>query len=123
MDRQQSSRLLSTSARVHPPYLPYLHNASRTRAKSLKWLPPLAAVVVTAGYAVSTYRGEIAGLATSSPSSTSSEHHTSALSPEQAEAEQLRRREAAMADAYGDRSSLEELERAVAVYEAQRGAR
>ncbi|AEO60948.1 hypothetical protein MYCTH_60397 [Thermothelomyces thermophilus ATCC 42464] len=126
MDRQQPSRLLSTSARVHPPYLPYLHNASRTRAKSLKWLPPLAAaVVVTAGYAVSTYRGEIAGQATSSSSSssTSAEHHTSALSPEQAEAEQLRRREAAMADAYGDRSSLEELERAVAVYEAQRGAR
>jgi hypothetical protein len=57
--------------------------------------------------------------ASSSPSSSS-------LSPsEQAEAAERRRqqREAAMADAYGDRDSLEALERAVAVYEAQRGGR
>ena len=36
MNRQPPSRLLTTSARVHPPYLPYLHNASN-RGKSLKW--------------------------------------------------------------------------------------
>ncbi|KAL2164864.1 hypothetical protein VTH06DRAFT_160 [Thermothelomyces fergusii] len=126
MDRQQPTRPLSTSARVHPPYLPYLHNASRTRAKGLKWLPPLAAIM-TAGYAVSAYRDEMARQTTSPSSSTgsfaSAERHTSAATPEQAAAEHRRRREAAMADAYGDRSSLEALERAVAVYEAQRGAR
>ncbi|KAK4244490.1 hypothetical protein C7999DRAFT_17258 [Corynascus novoguineensis] len=115
MSRQPPTRLLTTSARVHPPYLPYLHNASQTRGKSLKWLPPLAAVV-TAGYAVSAYRNEIAAYQTST--STTTADHLS----EQAEAER-RRREAAMADAYGDRGSLEELERAVAVYEAQRGGR
>ncbi len=36
------TRPLSTSARVHPPYLPYLaHNASRTKTASLKWYSPL----------------------------------------------------------------------------------
>lgn len=37
-----TSRLLSTSARVHPPYLPYIHNASRTKTKGLKWYSTLA---------------------------------------------------------------------------------
>jgi hypothetical protein len=43
MTPQPPSRLLSTHARVHPPYLPYLHSAaSRTNGKSLKWyFPPL----------------------------------------------------------------------------------
>lgn len=115
---QPPSRLLTTSARVHPPYLPYLHNASRNRGKSLKWLPPLAAAV-TAGLAVSRYRDSQAGF---SPSSSSGSATRSASSPaeEQAEAERRRRQEAAMEDAYGDRGSLAELERAMAVYEAQR---
>ncbi|KAK4044132.1 hypothetical protein C8A01DRAFT_31734 [Parachaetomium inaequale] len=119
MNRQPTTttRPLTTSARVHPPYLPYLHSAASrsTKGKKLKWLPPLAAVV-TAGYAVTSYRDAQAQsqlAASSSPSA------------EQAEAAERRRqqREAAMADAYGDRDSLEALERAVAVYEAQRGGR
>jgi hypothetical protein len=52
----------------------------------------------------------------------SSQLSTQLLASEQAEAER-RRRDAAMADAYGDRGSLEELERAMAVYEAQQGQR
>lgn len=42
------------------------------------------------------------------------------FSSQQAEAER-RRMDAALADAYGDRRSLEELERAMRVYEAQQG--
>ncbi|KAL2153575.1 hypothetical protein VTH82DRAFT_4730 [Thermothelomyces myriococcoides] len=134
MDRQSATRLLSTSARVYPPYLPYLHQVSRTRTRSLRWLSPLAAAM-TAGYAMATYREMIARRPSFSSSSASSysapstfaqqhhHHHTSALTAEQIEAERLRRRETAMAEAYGDRSSLEELQRAMAVYEAQRGAR
>ncbi|KAH6856178.1 hypothetical protein B0I37DRAFT_412129 [Chaetomium sp. MPI-CAGE-AT-0009] len=114
MNRQTPTRLLTTSARVHPPYLPYLHNASRTGGKSLKWIPPLAAAV-TAGYAVSLYRDA------QGPSAQQGVFVTSATpSEEQAAAERRRRQEAAMEDAYGDRGSLAELERAMAVYEAQR---
>ncbi|KAL2132893.1 hypothetical protein VTI74DRAFT_3171 [Chaetomium olivicolor] len=103
---RQPSRPLSTHARVHPPYLPYLNNVSRSRGKGLKWIPPLAAVV-TAGYAVATYR--------------EAELEARLAAAEQAEAER-RRRDALMADAYGDRGSLEELERAMRVYEEQRGS-
>ncbi|KXX78508.1 N-acetylglucosaminyl-phosphatidylinositol biosynthetic protein [Madurella mycetomatis] len=105
MNRPTSSRLLSTSARVHPSYLPYLHNASRNGVKGVKWVPPLVGAI-TAGYAVATYREAQA------------ETHLAQM--QQAEVER-RRKDAALADAYGDRSSLEELEKAMKVYEAQRG--
>jgi hypothetical protein len=59
--------------------------------------------VVTAGYAAASYR----------------EARQAAAQQADDEADR-RRREALMADAYGDRGSLEELERAMAVYEAQR---
>lgn len=117
MNRQPPSRLLTTSARVHPPYLPYLHNASN-RGKSLKWLPPLAAAV-TAGLAVSHYR-DTQQQASFTPSSPTTAGRASSPAAEQAEAARRRRQEAAMEDAYGDRGSLAELERALAVYEAQR---
>ncbi|AEO66457.1 be624aa3-118b-4570-bdf8-cbaf52623467 [Thermothielavioides terrestris] len=105
-----TARPLSTSARVHPSFLPYLHNASRSKARGLKWIPPLAAAV-TAGYAATTY---LAG--------GEAEQQQLQQQQRQVEAEQQRRREAAMADAYGDRDSLEALERAVRVYEAQRSS-
>lgn len=63
--------------------------------------------VIGAGYAAANYRQA---------------HAEAALNraeEEQAEAER-RRRDAALAEAYGDRSSLEELQRAIEVYEAQR---
>ncbi|KAK4159807.1 hypothetical protein QBC43DRAFT_293561 [Cladorrhinum sp. PSN259] len=109
MSRQQPSRLLSTSARVYPPYLPYLTTAAARPspvAKNIRWLPPLAGVVA-AGYAVVSYRG-------------------AQIEKQMAAAEQAdlarRRNNMALADAYGDRSSLEELERAMRVYEAQQKA-
>ncbi|GAB1319385.1 N-acetylglucosaminyl-phosphatidylinositol biosynthetic protein [Madurella fahalii] len=105
MSHPTSSRLLSTSARVHPSYLPYLHNASRGGGKGVKWVPPLVGVI-TAGYAVATYR--------------EAQVEERLAQAQQAEAER-RRKDAALADAYGDRSSLEELERAMRVYEAQQG--
>ncbi|KAK3294400.1 uncharacterized protein B0H64DRAFT_186050, partial [Chaetomium fimeti] len=126
MNRQPPTRLLTTSARVHPPYLPYLHNASRGGGKGLKWLPPLAAAV-TAGYAVSRYRDaqgpQQQGVFVHSPASsstTSTTTSTTSASEERAETGRRRQQEAAMEDAYGDRGSLAELERALAVYEAQR---
>ncbi|KAK4663260.1 hypothetical protein QC763_607010 [Podospora pseudopauciseta] len=107
---QQQSRLLSTSARVHPPYLPHLYTAATKPsplARGIKWVPPLAGALAAGYVAVSTYRTSAA-----------------AAQQRQAEAEQAdlerRRQNAALADAYGDRSSLEELERAMRVYEAQR---
>ncbi|KAK4134440.1 hypothetical protein BT67DRAFT_379651 [Trichocladium antarcticum] len=108
MAAQPPSRLLSTHARVHPPYLPYLNNASRTSSKSMKWVTPLAAVVC-AGYAVASYR-----------EAQVSARLAAADSAATATAAQ-RRRDAQMADAYGDRGSLEALERAMRVYEAQQG--
>ncbi|KAJ4289405.1 hypothetical protein N0V88_006885 [Collariella sp. IMI 366227] len=88
------------------PYLPYLHQATQQtkRGKNLKWIPPLAAVV-TAGYAVATYR---------------SAQLEARLAEEQQADAARRRRDALMADAYGDRGSLEELERAMRVYNEAR---
>jgi hypothetical protein len=119
MNRQPPSRLLTTSARVHPPYLPYLHNASN-RGRSLKWLPPLAAAV-TAGLAVSHYRDtQQQQQAAFAPSSSGSGRTSPAQEQAEAERHRRRRQEAAMEDAYGDRGGLAELEGALAVYEAQR---
>jgi hypothetical protein len=61
-----------------------------------------------AGYAVASYREAQVGAPLAA----------AAGATEQAEAAR-RRRDAQMADAYGDRGSLEELERAVRLYEAQ----
>ncbi|KAK3378858.1 hypothetical protein B0T24DRAFT_674695 [Lasiosphaeria ovina] len=98
------ARLLSTSARVHPSYLPYLHNASR--GQGMKWIPPIVALVGV-GYGVTAYRDAQVD-----------KHLAMSVAAEQAEAER-RRRESLLADAYGDRSSLEGLEQAMKVYEAQ----
>lgn len=99
--RPSFSRNLTTTARVHPSYLPYLNNASR--GTGVKWVPPLVAMVAV-GYGVATYR------------EAQIERHLAAA--EKADLER-RRKNMALADAYGDRSSLEELEHAMRVYEAQ----
>ncbi|KAK3352553.1 hypothetical protein B0T25DRAFT_188181 [Lasiosphaeria hispida] len=102
MNRQSATKPFSTSARVHPSYLPFISNPSR--GKGLKWVPPIAALVV-AGYGVASYR------------EAQVERH---LATEQAELER-RRRTVALADAYGGGNSLEDLEHAMRVYEAQQG--
>ncbi|KAK4450791.1 N-acetylglucosaminyl-phosphatidylinositol [Podospora aff. communis PSN243] len=104
MNNLPPSRPFSTSARVHPSFLPYLGNASR--GKGLKWIPPLAGLIAV-GYGVSAFR-EVQ----------IEKHLAQAKEAEQAELAQ-RRKNMALADAYGDRTNLEELERAMRVYEAQ----
>ncbi|KAK3680569.1 hypothetical protein B0T22DRAFT_439196 [Podospora appendiculata] len=104
----QSTRPLMTSARVHPSYLPFIHNASRSTGKGMKWVPPLV-TLVGVGYGVAAYREAQIG-----------KHLASAAAADKAEAER-RRKNAALADAYGDRNSIEALEHAMRVYEAQQG--
>ncbi|KAB5572763.1 hypothetical protein GE09DRAFT_1217305 [Coniochaeta sp. 2T2.1] len=99
-----SKAAFSTSARVHPSYLPnYIHTASKS-AKAAKWIPPALAVAAV-GYGVSAYRQQA----------------QLDQIPAASEVAERRRRQAALVldDAYGDRTSLEGLERAMRVYEAQ----
>ncbi|EGO59291.1 hypothetical protein NEUTE1DRAFT_116469 [Neurospora tetrasperma FGSC 2508] len=103
MNRQQPARLLTTSARVYPSSLPHLYQASHKSSKGLKWLPPLVGIAAI-GYGISTYR--------------EAQMQRRVAAMEQAELERQRRANM-LADAYGDRGSLEELERAVRAYEAQ----
>jgi len=71
-------------------------------------IPPLAGLVAV-GYGVATYR-----------EAQIEKHLARSAAAEQTELEQ-RRKNQALADAYGDRTNLEELERAMRVYEAQQG--
>ncbi|KAL2267202.1 hypothetical protein VTJ83DRAFT_4479 [Remersonia thermophila] len=112
--RPTTARLISTSARVYPPYLLQLHTASRKTGRTLKWLPPLAAAAVTAGYAATTAYRSLSDEAQHHHHQQQQHHHHMDASLHEAEA---------LADAYGDRGSLEELERAISLYEAQRGRR
>lgn len=64
---------------------------------------------VFAGYGVSAYR-----------SSQLEKYHTQSIERERMEVER-RRRDAVLMDAYGDKSSLADLEKAMALYESQRG--
>lgn len=63
---------------------------------------------VFAGYGVSAYRRQQL-----------ERYHTQSLERERMEVER-RRRDAVLMDAYGDKSSLEDLEKAMALYESQR---
>ncbi|KAK3934850.1 N-acetylglucosaminyl-phosphatidylinositol [Diplogelasinospora grovesii] len=101
-----ASRQLSTAARVYPSYLPYLHNNAKSRSK--KWIPAVAtAAGVGTAYGVAAYREAMV------------ETHLEQQQQREAEADRQARRQAAMADAFGGASSLEELEHAMRVYEAQ----
>ncbi|KAK1755443.1 N-acetylglucosaminyl-phosphatidylinositol [Echria macrotheca] len=106
MNHVPPTRPFSTSARVHPSFLPYISNASR--GKGLKWIPPLAGLVAV-GYGVASYR-----------EAQIEKQLEKSAAVEKAELEQ-RRKYTALADAYGDRTNLEELEHAMRVYEAQQG--
>ncbi|KAK4213702.1 N-acetylglucosaminyl-phosphatidylinositol [Rhypophila decipiens] len=120
MNNQQPKRPLTTHARVHPPYLPYLSNAS-SRGKGAKYLPPLLAAVAL-GYGVTAYREAQIERHLSPHSPTSYSSATLPTEKEtQAEFEKRRKKFNELADAYGDRNSLEELEHAMRVYEAQQG--
>lgn len=99
----RAPRGFSTSARVHPSFLPHLRRSGRM---PFRWLKPLAALSV-AGFAAKTYvDGDGA-------------HAASRQQAERDDAE-LRRRNDALMDVYGDRSSLDALEKAVEYYEKRR---
>ncbi|KAK5657856.1 hypothetical protein OQA88_2929 [Cercophora sp. LCS_1] len=106
MNKQPPARPFSTSARVHPSFLPYMSNPSRSRG--LKWIPPLAGLVAV-GYGVASYR------------EVQIEKHLARQAAMEREDLEQRRKYTVLADAYGDRTNLEELERAMRVYEAQQG--
>jgi hypothetical protein len=90
---------------VCPLPLPYL---SLTQLTKHPRIPPIAGLVAV-GYGVSAFR-----------EAQIEKHLSQAKEAEQAELMQ-RRKNMVLADAYGDRTNLEELERAMRVYEAQQG--
>ncbi|KAM5354375.1 hypothetical protein ACJ41O_001024 [Fusarium nematophilum] len=91
----------STAARVHPNIVPHLRPRRRM---SFGWVKPVAAVVVV-GFGAKTYLGMA---------------HTRRLAQIEAmerENAAMRARNEALMNMYGDRSSLDELEKAVEFYE------
>ncbi|KAK7752818.1 hypothetical protein SLS62_005160 [Diatrype stigma] len=102
-----ASKFYSTS-QVHPTYLPALHKSGRIEKK----LAIAAVAAVGVGYGLKKYK-EI---------QIDRQEQYAAQSMSMREAEERRRSEAMMMDAYGDRSSLDSLEAAVKAYDSQRQA-
>ncbi|KAJ0383161.1 hypothetical protein COL922a_011053 [Colletotrichum nupharicola] len=98
---RQASRAFSTNARVPPSYF---HQTPRRLA--MRWIPPTVAVVAV-GYGLNTYRQAMV------------QRRIAMAEQAERQAVEDRKRAAKLMDAYGDRSSLEELEKAMQVYEAQ----
>ncbi|EEY15297.1 hypothetical protein D7B24_009281 [Verticillium nonalfalfae] len=103
--RRSASRGFSTEARVHPNILPYLHNTRRTSMVP-RWIPSTIAVIAV-GYAASSYAMGM------------SQRRSARLAEMERQQAESRLRASKLMDAYGDGTSLESLERAVALYEAQ----
>ncbi|CAJ2512686.1 Uu.00g008050.m01.CDS01 [Anthostomella pinea] len=98
-----SSRPFSTTSQVYPAYLPTLHKSRRVERK----LATATVAAVGIGYGLARYK----------QSMDQQRRYSQSM---QAEAAVRRQSDAMMMDAYGDRSSLAELEAAVAAYDAQR---
>ncbi|KAI9899527.1 hypothetical protein N3K66_005988 [Trichothecium roseum] len=97
----RSPRQFSTAAKVHPAYLQRLNRQSGRMP--FRWLKPLVAVLAV-GYGVRTY--------------TIMRRERFTVDDQRLEAES--RRNEALLDQYGDRDSLESLEKAVQFYEKRR---
>lgn len=98
---QQQQQPFSTAARIHPNIVPLL----RPRPKMpLGWAKPVAAAVVV-GYGVKSYLDVANNRRTA---------HAEAMEREAAD---LKKRNEMLLNMYGDRSSLEELEKAIEYYE------
>ncbi|WYZ35254.1 hypothetical protein EsH8_I_001530 [Colletotrichum jinshuiense] len=97
---RQASRNFSTNARMPPSYI-----LQTPRRLAMRWLPPTAAVVAV-GYGLNAYRESMV-------------QRRLASAEAEKRAIEDRKRQASLMDAYGDRSSLEALEKAMQVYEAQ----
>ncbi|KAH8649836.1 hypothetical protein BX600DRAFT_103184 [Xylariales sp. PMI_506] len=105
---QRAGRPFSTASGVHPAYLPSLHRASRVEKK----LVPAAVATVGIGlsYGIARYR----------QTHGDSDYSSSAAETAAAVAAAQRRlEEARMMDAYGDRSSLADMDAAIKAYEQQ----
>ncbi|KAL0935902.1 uncharacterized protein CTRU02_208117 [Colletotrichum truncatum] len=98
---KQTSRAFSTNARIHPSY--FLQTPRRI---AMRWIPPTVAVVAV-GYGLNSYRQNMV------------QRRLAMAEEAEKRAVEDRKRAAKLLDAYGDRSSLEELEKAMQVYEAQ----
>ncbi|CAN8101726.1 unnamed protein product [Discula destructiva] len=108
MFRTGGRRAISASARVYPPIPPMPNTsafAGRRGLANVRWVPTIFALV-SIGYGVSVYRRD-------------GGHYVDTADRDRMEVER-RQREAVMMDAYGDKSSLEDLEKAMAFYESQR---
>ncbi|KAJ4415687.1 hypothetical protein N0V82_007180 [Gnomoniopsis sp. IMI 355080] len=81
--------------------------SQRRTLTNVRWVPTIFALV-SIGYGVSAYRR-----------TQLEKYHTQSIEHERMEAER-RRRNAVLMDAYGDKSSLADLEKAMALYESQR---
>ncbi|KAI1485572.1 hypothetical protein F5X96DRAFT_674494 [Biscogniauxia mediterranea] len=91
-----ASRPFSTTTQVYPAYLPTLHKTGRMEKK----LATAAVAAVGIGYGLARYK------------------QSQSQSQSQSEQQKQKRSEALM-NAYGDRSSLAELEAAVQAYDSQ----
>ncbi|KAG7049836.1 hypothetical protein CCUS01_03944 [Colletotrichum cuscutae] len=98
---RQASRNFTTNARMPPSYF-----LQTPRRLAMRWIPPTVAVVAV-GYGLNAYREGMV------------ERRRAKNAAAEKQAIEDRMRAAKLMDAYGDRSSLEELEKAMAVYESQ----
>ncbi|KAJ4385416.1 hypothetical protein N0V93_009844 [Gnomoniopsis smithogilvyi] len=109
-----AKRMISATTRVYPPIPPRAMSghssfaASRRSLTNVRWVPTIFALV-SIGYGISAYRH-----------TQLEKYHSQSIERERMEAER-RRRDTVLMDAYGDKSSLEDLEKAMALYESQRG--
>ncbi|KAI1639251.1 hypothetical protein F4809DRAFT_156726 [Biscogniauxia mediterranea] len=97
-----ASRPFSTTTQVYPAYLPTLHKTGRMEKK----LATAAVAAVGIGYGLARYK------------QTQAQSQSQSQQSEQQKQKQEKRSEAMM-NAYGDRSSLAELEAAVQAYDSQ----
>ncbi|PSR82380.1 hypothetical protein BD289DRAFT_483896 [Coniella lustricola] len=110
-----AKRMISATTRVYPPIPPMSppgisSTAARRGLANIKWVPTMFALV-SIGYGISTYRrGQLERYSA----------RTAELERQEAE---RRRANALLMDAYGDGSSLEGVEKAMALYEAQQQRR
>ncbi|GKT54481.1 hypothetical protein ColTof4_13726 [Colletotrichum tofieldiae] len=101
---RQASRNFSTNARMPPSYF-----LQTPRRLAMRWIPPTVAVVAV-GYGLNTYREGMV------------QRRLANAAAAEKQAIEDRKRAALLMDAYGDRSSLEALEKAMQVYESQNQA-
>ncbi|KAG8160737.1 hypothetical protein KVR01_009001 [Diaporthe batatas] len=108
-------RAISATTRVYPPIMPSVTAtpaAARRGLAGVRWVPTIFAmelICVFAGYGVSAYRRN------------QIQKYLSRSTDLEKQDMDRRRRSTVLMDAYGDKSSLEDIERAMAIYESQQG--